>query len=74
MKNLTVLKSTWNETKAKGDILLLREKQMGLSVSSPVSQIISRLISESKQGEMLSRLQSGLGRTKEEVYMLISEL
>jgi hypothetical protein len=56
------------------DVLLSENKQKELIVPSAISLIISRLIAESKHGEMLSRLQIKLGKTTEEIYELISEL
>ena len=44
-----------------------------LSVS-PTSLIVSKLLEDSKQGAMLGRLQVKLGKTKEEIYKLVSEL
>ena len=62
MKNLTELKGNWNETKGK-----LKQK-FGLLTESDL------FFAEGKQDEMLARLQTKLGRTKEEVHKLISEL
>jgi uncharacterized protein YjbJ (UPF0337 family) len=62
MKNLTELKGNWNETKGK-----LKQK-FGLLTESDL------LFAEGKQDELLGRLQTKLGRTKEEIHKLISEL
>ena len=76
MKNVTELKGNFEQplTFQMDTNGLLENKNQEICVSSPVSLIIYKLIAESKHGEMLSRLQTKLGRTKEEVYMLISEL
>ena len=62
MKNLTELKGNWNQTKGK-----LKQK-FGMLTDSDL------LFVEGKQDEMLGRLQTKLGRTKEEIHKLISEL
>jgi uncharacterized protein YjbJ (UPF0337 family) len=62
MKNLTEVKGDWNETKGK-----LKQK-FALLTDSDV------LLVEGKQEEVLGRLQIKLGKTKEEVQKLISEL
>ena len=62
MKNLTELKGTWNETKGK-----LKQKFAILTDSD-------MLLVEGKQEEMLGRLQIKLGKTKEEIQKLISEI
>lgn len=62
MKNLTELKGNWNEIKGK-----LKQK-FGLLTDSDL------LFIEGKQDELLGRLQTKLGRTKEEIHKLISEL
>lgn len=62
MKKITELKRNWVETKGK-----LKQKFAMLTESD-------LLLVEDKQDEMLTRLQIKLGKTKEEVYKLISEL
>ncbi|MFA5817114.1 MAG: CsbD family protein [Bacteroidales bacterium] len=62
MKNLTEFKGNWNETKGK-----LKQKFAMLTDSD-------LLLLEGKQNEMLGRLQIKLGKTKEEIQKLISEL
>jgi uncharacterized protein YjbJ (UPF0337 family) len=62
MKNITVLKGNWNETKGK-----LKQKFALLTDSD-------LLLIEGKQDEMLGRLQVKLGKTKAEIHKLISEL
>ncbi len=62
MKNLTELKGDWNETKGK-----LKQK-FAILTDSDV------LLVEGKQDEMLGRLQAKLGKTKEEIHKVISEL
>jgi hypothetical protein len=84
MNNLIELNGNWNETTGElqqkfamlidSDVLLAEDKTREIVGPSAISLIVYRLIAESKHGEMLNRLQVKLGRTKEEVYMLISEL
>ncbi len=62
MKNLTELKGNWNETKGK-----LKQKFALLTDDD-------LLLVEGKQDEMLGRLQVKLGKTKEELHSIISEL
>ncbi|MDI1233729.1 MAG: CsbD family protein [bacterium] len=62
MTNLTELKGNWNETKGK-----LKQKFAELTDNDV-------LLVEGKQDEMLGRLQAKLGKTKEEIHKLISEL
>lgn len=62
MKNLTELKGNWNELKGK-----LKQK-FGMLTDSDL------LFAEGKQDEMLGRLQTKLGRTKEEIHKIISEM
>jgi uncharacterized protein YjbJ (UPF0337 family) len=62
MPNLTELKGNWNETKGK-----LKQKFATLTDSDV-------LLVEGKQDELLGRLQVKLGKTKEEIHKLISEL
>lgn len=56
------LGGTWNEVKGK-----LKQK-FALLTDSDV------LLAEGKQDEMLGRLQQKLGKTKEEIQKIISEL
>ena len=62
MKNLTELKGSWNQTKGK-----LKQKFALLTDSD-------LLFIKGKQDEMLGRLQVKLGKTREELNKLISEL
>jgi uncharacterized protein YjbJ (UPF0337 family) len=62
MKNTTELTGNWNETKGK-----LKQKFAMLTDSDV-------LLIEGKQDEMLGRLQVKLGKTKEEIQKLISQL
>ena len=62
MKNTTELMGNWNETKGK-----LKQKFALLTDSD-------MLLVEGKQDEMLGRLQVKLGKTKEEIQNLISQL
>ncbi len=62
MKNITELKGNWNETKGK-----LKQKFAMLTDND-------LLLLEGKQEEMLGRLQVKLGKTKEEIHKIISEL
>jgi uncharacterized protein YjbJ (UPF0337 family) len=62
MKNLTQLKGNWNETKGK-----LKQKFAILTDDD-------LLLVDGKQDEMIGRLQIRLGKTKEAVQKLISEL
>ena len=62
MKNLTELKGNWNETKGR-----LKQKFAMLTDSD-------LLLLEGKQDEMIGRLQIRLGKTKEEIHKLISEI
>ena len=62
MKNITELKGNWNETKGT-----LKQKFAMLTDSD-------LLLIEGKQDEMIGRLQIKLGKTKEEIHKLISEL
>jgi uncharacterized protein YjbJ (UPF0337 family) len=62
MKNLTELKGNWQEIKGK-----LKQKFASLTDND-------MLLIEGKQEEMLGRLQSKLGKTKEEIHKIISEL
>ena len=62
MKNLTELEGNWNEVKGK-----LKQKFALLTDSD-------LLLIEGKKDEMLGRLQVKLGKTKEELHKLISDL
>jgi uncharacterized protein YjbJ (UPF0337 family) len=62
MKNITELKGNWNETKGK-----LKQKFALLTDDD-------LLLVEGKQDELLGRLQSKLGKTKEEIRKIISAL
>lgn len=62
MKNLTELTGNWNETKG-----ILKQKFAMLTDND-------LMLIEGKQEEMLGRIQVKLGKTKEEVQKLISEL
>lgn len=62
MLNLTELKGNWNETKGK-----LKQKFAVLTDNDV-------LLVEGKQDELLGRLQAKLGKTKEEIHKIISEL
>lgn len=62
MTNLTELKGNWNETKGK-----LKQKFALLTDDD-------LLLSEGKHEEMLGKIQARLGKTKEEIQKLISEL
>lgn len=60
--NLTELKGNWNETKGK-----LKQKYADLTDDD-------LLLAEGKQDELIGRLQVKLGKSKEEVNKIISEL
>lgn len=62
MKNLTEIIGNWNETKGK-----LKQKFAILTDSD-------LLLVEGKQDELLGRLQTKLGKTKEELQKIFSEL
>jgi uncharacterized protein YjbJ (UPF0337 family) len=62
MKNLTELRGTWNETKGK-----LKQKFAILTDSD-------LLFVEGKQDELLGRLQIRLGKTKEEIHKILTEI
>lgn len=62
MKNLTELEGNWNEIKGK-----LKQKFAMLTDSD-------LLLLEGKKDEMLGRLQVKLGKTKEELHKLITDL
>jgi uncharacterized protein YjbJ (UPF0337 family) len=62
MTNTTELKGNWNEQKGK-----LKQKFAALTDDD-------LLFAEGKQDEMLGRLQIKLGKTKDELHKLISNL
>ncbi len=62
MINLTEIKGNWKETKGK-----LKQKFAMLTDND-------LLLAKGKQEEMVGRLQVKLGKTKEEIYKVISEL
>jgi uncharacterized protein YjbJ (UPF0337 family) len=62
MKNITELKGHWNETKGK-----LKQKFAMLTDNDV-------LLTDGKQDEMLGRIQQKLGKTKEEIQKIISEI
>jgi uncharacterized protein YjbJ (UPF0337 family) len=62
MTNTTELKGNWNEQKGK-----LKQKFAALTDDD-------LLFAEGKKDEMLGRLQIKLGKTKEELHKLISNL
>jgi uncharacterized protein YjbJ (UPF0337 family) len=62
MKNLIEYKGNWNETKGK-----LKQRFAMLTNND-------LLLVEGKQEELLGRLQAKLGKTREELQKLISEL
>lgn len=62
MTNLTQLKGNWNATKGK------LKQQFAMLTDDNL------LLVEGKQDEMLGRLQTKLGKTKEELQTLITSL
>jgi uncharacterized protein YjbJ (UPF0337 family) len=62
MKNITEIKGNWNETKGK------LKQQFAILTDNDM------LLVEGKQDELLGRLQIKLGKTKEEIQKIISEL
>ena len=62
MANLTELKGNWNKTKGK------LKQQFAILTDNDL------LLIEGKHDEMLGRLQAKLGKTKEEIHKLISDL
>ena len=62
MKNATALLGNWNQVKGK-----LKQKYAMLTDDD-------LLLVEGKQDELVGRLQSKLGKTKEDIHKLISEL
>lgn len=62
MNNITELRGNWNETKGK-----LKQKFAILTDDD-------LLFAQGKQEELLGRLQIRLGRTREEIQKILSEL
>ncbi len=62
MKNTTELKGNWNEMKGK-----LKQKFAMLTDDD-------LLLDEGKKDELVGRLQVKLGKTKEEIHQIISDL
>lgn len=62
MINSNSIEANWNETKGK------LKQQFAMLTDNDV------LLVEGKKDEMLGRLQAKLGKTKEELHKLISEL
>ncbi len=62
MKNLTELTGNWNEMKGK------LKQQFAVLTDDDL------LLVEGKQDEMIGRLQARLGKTKEAIHTIISEL
>ena len=62
MKNTTEFKGSWNETKGK-----LKQKFAMLTAND-------LLFSEGKKDELIGRLQAKLGKTKEQMLQILSEL
>jgi uncharacterized protein YjbJ (UPF0337 family) len=62
MENLTDIKVNWNETKRKLKLKIIELTDSDL------------LFVKGRQNEMLGRLQGKLGKTKEEIILLISKL
>ena len=62
MKNTTQFQGNWNELKGK-----LKQQYATLTDND-------LLLIEGKQDELLGRLQTKLGKTKEELHKIISEL
>jgi uncharacterized protein YjbJ (UPF0337 family) len=62
MTNITELKGSWNETKGK-----LKQKFAMLTDND-------LLLVEGKNEELIGRLQTKLGKTKEQIHKIISEL
>jgi uncharacterized protein YjbJ (UPF0337 family) len=60
--NTTELKGTWNEQKGK------LKKQFAILTDNDL------LFAEGKKEEMMGKLQAKLGKTKDELYKLISAL
>ena len=62
MKNITEMNGSWNETKGQ-----LKQKFAMLTDSD-------MLFIQGKQEEMLGRLQAKLGKTKDEIKKILSDL
>lgn len=62
MKNATEIKGNWNELKGK------LKQQYAMLTDDDV------LLTEGKHDELLGRLQIKLGKTKQEIQKIISEL
>ena len=62
MKNLTELKGNWNETKGK------LKQQFAMLTDNDL------LLVEGKHEELYGRLQTKLGKTKEEIQSIIAAL
>ncbi len=62
MDNMTELKGNWNEIKGK-----LKQKFAMLTEND-------LLLIEGKQNELMGRLQTKLGKTKEEIRQIIADL
>lgn len=62
MRNITELEGNWNETKGK-----LKQRFAMLTDND-------LLLVEGKQEEMMGRLQTKLGKTKEELHKIIESL
>jgi uncharacterized protein YjbJ (UPF0337 family) len=60
--NTTELKGNWNETKGK------LKQQFAILTDDDL------LLEEGKQDELMGRLQSRLGKTKDEIHKLIADL
>lgn len=56
------------------DALKVNDPQKEILLQSTLSVIVTRLVKQSKNGEMLDRLKNRLGLTKEEIDKLIFEL
>lgn len=62
MTNTTEIKGNWNEMKGK-----LKQKYAELTDDD-------LLLAEGKQDELYGRLQAKLGKTKEEIHKIISDI
>jgi len=62
MTNITELKGNWNETKGK------RKQKFAILTDNDL------LLVEGKNDELMGRLQAKLGKTKEQIHKIISEL
>jgi hypothetical protein len=81
MKKFIELNATWKENQVdineKITFLLIPKTSISpakIPIPSTVSLIVSKLLRDSKQEEMLNRLKVKLGKTKEEIYQIVSEL